>query len=135
MNKALHKAACKRVVAVCRWAKQRKQEDLKRKLCGPGSAVRQLNKQLWLLEQWGETWQVSFAPEKMQAMVISRLPGASRAVSEQLCFGGKALSLQDHIKVLGMTVDHCLRFYGHVGAVTQEASLKSLCPAESGGNP
>ncbi|XP_045130533.1 uncharacterized protein LOC123515742 [Portunus trituberculatus] len=35
-NKALHKAACKRVVAACRWAKHRKQEDLKRKLCGPG---------------------------------------------------------------------------------------------------
>ena len=35
-NKALHKAACKRVVAACRWAKRRHQEDLKRKLCGPG---------------------------------------------------------------------------------------------------
>ncbi|XP_045105124.1 uncharacterized protein LOC123500473 [Portunus trituberculatus] len=57
-------------------------------------------------------------------MVISRSPGASRAVSEQLSFGGKALSLQDHIKVLRVTVDRCLRFDGHVGAVTRQASLR-----------
>ena len=99
---------------------------LSRTYCRPDSqrAVRELNRQLRLVEQWGEMWQVSFAPEKTQAMVISRSPGASQAVSGQLCFGGKSLPLQEHIKILGVTVDRGLRFNHHVTAVARQASLR-----------
>ena len=39
-------------------------------------------------------WQVNFAPEKTQAMVISRSPVASQAVSGLVCFVGKFLTLK-----------------------------------------
>ena len=99
---------------------------ISRAYCRPDSqrAVRELNRQLRLVEQWGERWQVCFAPEKTQAMVISRSPGASQAVTGQLYFGGKSLPLQEHIKVLGVTVDRGLRFDVHVGAVARQASLR-----------
>lgn len=87
-------------------------------------AITELNRQLRLVEQWGKKWQVSFAPEKTQAMVISRSPGASQAVSGLLLFSHKILPLQDHIKVLGLTVDHCLRFDHHVEAVARQASQR-----------
>ena len=35
-NKARHRAACKSMVATCRWAQQRWERDLQSKLCGPG---------------------------------------------------------------------------------------------------
>ncbi|XP_050687365.1 uncharacterized protein LOC126980953 isoform X2 [Eriocheir sinensis] len=57
-------------------------------------------------------------------MVISRSPDASRAVSGQLRLGGKSLPLQDHIKVLGVTVDQSLRFDLHIRAVARQASLR-----------
>ena len=55
---------------------------LSRSYCRPDSkrAVTELSKQLRLVELWRETWQVNFAAEKMQAMVISRSPGAAHAV-------------------------------------------------------
>jgi len=87
-------------------------------------AVTELNRQLRLVEQWGELWQVNFAPEKTQAMVISRSPGASHAVSGQLCFGGKSLPLQDYIKILGVAVDRSLRFDHHIAGVARQTSLR-----------
>lgn len=87
-------------------------------------AVTELNKQLRLVEQWGEMWQVNFAPEKTQAMVISRSLGASHAVAGELCFGGKDLPLQDYIKILGVSVDRSLRFDHHIAAVTRQTSLR-----------
>ena len=99
---------------------------LSRSYCRPDSqrAVSQLNRQLGLVEQWGELWQVNFAPEKTQAMVISRSPGASHAVSGQLHFGGQNLPLQDHIKILGVSVDRSLRFDHHTAAVARQTSLR-----------
>lgn len=80
--------------------------------------------QLRLVEQWGEEWQVSFAPEKTRAMVISRSPDASRAVSGQLRLGGKSLPLQAHVKILSLSVERGLRLHLHVRAVTRQASLR-----------
>ncbi|MPC91667.1 RNA-directed DNA polymerase from mobile element jockey [Portunus trituberculatus] len=82
-----------------------------------------------MVTEWGETWQVDFTPEKTQAMVISRSPAASLAVSGCLCLGGQILPLQESIKVLGVTVDCGLRFDRHVTAVAHQASLRvsALC--------
>ena len=87
-------------------------------------AINELNKQLRVVEQWGELWQVNFAPEKTQAMVISRSPGALHAVSGLLRFGGNSLPLQDCIKILGVSVDRSLRFDHHIAAVARQTSLR-----------
>ncbi|XP_063840392.1 uncharacterized protein LOC135089096 [Scylla paramamosain] len=52
--------------------------SLSRSYCRSDSqrTVRELNRQLRLMTEWGETWQVGIAPEKTQAMVISRSPAA-----------------------------------------------------------
>ena len=44
-NKTLHREACKRMIATCRWARRHQNEDMKRKLCGPGVG----NKTWWSL--------------------------------------------------------------------------------------
>ncbi|XP_063854308.1 uncharacterized protein LOC135096605 [Scylla paramamosain] len=69
-------------------------------------------------------WQVNFAPEKTQAMVISWSPGTSHAVSGQLRFGGKSLPLQEYIKILGVSVDRGLRFDHHIAVVARQTSLR-----------
>ena len=50
----------------------------------------------------------------MQAMVISRSPAAFQAVSGLVCFGGKCLPLEEHIKILGAAVDCCLHLDHHI---------------------
>ena len=87
-------------------------------------AANKMNRQLKLVEEWGEAWQTSFAPEKTQAMVISRSPAASQAIAGKLLFGGVSLPLQDHIKILGVTADQGLRYDRHVSAVASQASQR-----------
>lgn len=58
-------------------------------------------------------------------MGTSQSPDIFRVVSRQLHFGCKNLPLQDHIKVLGISVDHSLRF-DHVRIVARQASSLSL---------
>ncbi|MPC65161.1 hypothetical protein E2C01_059290 [Portunus trituberculatus] len=50
-------------------------------------------------------------------------PAAPMAVSGHLCFGGQTLPVQEHIKVLGVTMECDLRFDHHVAAVANQASL------------
>lgn len=78
-----------------------------------------------LVEQWGEMWQVNFAPEKTQAMVNSRSTGAAHAVWGLLRFGGKCLSLLDctSIKILGVSVDYSLCFDHRIVTVACQTSL------------
>ena len=87
-------------------------------------AVEELNRQLRLVEHWGEIWQVNLAPEKTNAIIISRSPQAAMEVSGKLRFAGKILPLQDYIKILGVNVDHSLRFDHHIAAVTHQTSLR-----------
>ncbi|MPC51428.1 putative protein in type-1 retrotransposable element R1DM [Portunus trituberculatus] len=87
-------------------------------------AVNELNRQLRMVEQWGEVWQVNFAPKKTQAMVISRSPDASHVVSGELRFGGKCLPFQDYIKILGVCVDRSLRFDHHIAGIARQTSLR-----------
>ncbi|KAG0716298.1 hypothetical protein GWK47_010007 [Chionoecetes opilio] len=66
--------------------------------------------------------QVNFAPEKTQAMVVSRSPAAGPAVEGRLRFGGVPLPLQEAVKVLGVEVDRELRFDGHIKHIAKKAS-------------
>ncbi|KAG0722636.1 hypothetical protein GWK47_044120 [Chionoecetes opilio] len=66
--------------------------------------------------------EVNFAPEKTQAMVVSRSPAAGPAVERRLRFGGVPLPLQEAAKVLGVEVDRELRFDGHIKHIAKKAS-------------
>ena len=57
-------------------------------------------------------------------MVISLFPAASQAVSGLVCFGDKCLPLKEHIKIVGVAVDRCLRFDHHVTAVARQTSQR-----------
>ncbi len=83
-----------------------------------------INQQLHLIEEWGKRWQVNFAPEKTQAMVVSRSPAASQAVAGRVLFGGVTLPLKDDIRILGVDLDKELRFDRHLKHIARQASLR-----------
>ena len=85
-------------------------------------AADEVNQQLSVIQEWGTRWQVNFAPEKTQAMVVSRSPAAGPAVEGRLRFGGVPLPLQKAVKVLGVEVDRELRFDGHIKHIANKAS-------------
>ena len=76
------------------------------------------------MEQWGKLWEDNFAPEKTLVMVISRSPVAAHTVLGGLRFGDKSPSLQDCIKILGVSVDCSLRFNHHIAAIARQTSLR-----------
>ncbi|KAG0720249.1 hypothetical protein GWK47_048890 [Chionoecetes opilio] len=133
-NKDLHRAACRRMVVSSKWAIQKLEDDLPRKLRSPGVG----NKTWWSLvkEKQGISHQdsippltkqdgtgaVTFAPEKTQAMVVSRSLAAGPAVAGRLRFGGVPLPLQEAVKVLGVEVDRELKFDGHIKHIAKKAS-------------
>ena len=87
-----------------------------------GRAVDDVNNQLRTIQEWGTRWQVNFAPEKTQAMVVSRSPAAGPAVAGRLRFGDSLLPLKDSVKILGVEVDRELRFDEHVKHIAKKAS-------------
>ena len=89
-----------------------------------GRAANEINHQLRVIQEWGERWQVTFAPEKTQAMVISRSPTAGPTMEGRLRFGGVPLPPQETIKILGVEVDRGLRFDSHIKHIAQKASQK-----------
>ncbi|XP_063888878.1 uncharacterized protein LOC135115794 [Scylla paramamosain] len=72
-------------------------------------AAEEINQQLGVIQEWGARWQVTFAPEKTQVMVVSRSPAAELAVEGGLSFGGLPLKLHESVKILGVEVDRGLR--------------------------
>ena len=74
----------------------------------------EINQQLRVIQEWGTRWQVTFAPEKTQAMVISRSPAVNPAVEGKLCFDGVALPFQESIKILRVEVDRELWFDDYI---------------------
>ena len=90
-------------------------------------AVAAVNKMQKTVEEWGTVWQVDFAPNTTQTMVISRFPGAPQAMEGQLRFEGVRLLLQNNIKVLEVTIDRELRFDQHITTVARQIS-QSVSP-------
>ena len=64
-------------------------------------AVAEVNQQLRLIQEWGTCWQVSFAPRKTQAIVVSQSLAASKAVVRRM-FGTVTLPHQDYVRILGV---------------------------------
>ncbi|KAG0714527.1 Retrovirus-related Pol polyprotein from type-1 retrotransposable element R1 2 [Chionoecetes opilio] len=82
------------------------------------------NRQLGDITAWGRRWQVQFAAEKNQAMVISRSRENSRLLEGKLKFGDDTLAIEDSINILGVKVDSRLSFDRHLETVARRVSLK-----------
>ncbi|KAG0710838.1 putative RNA-directed DNA polymerase from transposon BS [Chionoecetes opilio] len=88
------------------------------------------NRQLGDITAWGRRWQVQFAAEKTQAMVILRSREDSRLLEGKLKFGDDTLAIKDSINILGVEVDSRLSFDRHLETVARRASLR-VTPAPS----
>ncbi|KAG0719442.1 hypothetical protein GWK47_050436 [Chionoecetes opilio] len=82
------------------------------------------NRQLGDITAWGRRWQVKFAAEKTQAMVISRSREDPRLLERKLKFGDDTLAIKNSINILGVDVDSRLRFDRHLETVARRASLR-----------
>ena len=81
-----------------------------------------LNVLLRRLEDWGLKWQVSFAPQKTQLLVVSRT-----AADIHLTFDGAALAPQQELQILGVTYDSKLTFQAHISQLARAAAGKLAC--------
>lgn len=73
---------------------------------------------------WGDRWQVKFAPDKTQAMVVSRSPRDAREMRGRLRMGANTVPLQDSVDILGVEIDSRLLFDRHLENVARQASQK-----------
>lgn len=89
-----------------------------------GNVVEVINQQLNYIESWGRRWQVKFAAEKTQAMVISRSPRDLNEIRGKLKFNSKNLEIDSNLNILGVTFDSRLSFECHVKEIAHKASLK-----------
>ena len=86
--------------------------------------IQDINQQLQFLQSWGRRWQVTFAPAKTHAMVITRSPTDLNALDGRLKFNDKTLEIKSSINILGVEIDHRLTFESHIKTVAHKASLK-----------
>lgn len=97
-----------------------------------------MNSKLQAIHDWGSQWQVSFAANKTQAMVVSRSPAASDVMKDKIVMNNTALPLEDFISILGVDIDNELRFNRHVRRIckTAEGDSSPTCisPPESSRN-
>ena len=84
----------------------------------------EINQLLKLVASWGSRWQSTFAPEKTQAMVISRSPEAARVMEGKIKFNENILPISDCISILGVDFDKRLNFGQHLNEITRKASLR-----------
>ena len=82
------------------------------------------NRHLGDIMAWGRRWQVKFAAEKTQAVLISRSREDARLLEGQIKFGGDVLAIQDSVNILGVEVDSKLCFDSHLESVARKASLR-----------
>ena len=88
------------------------------------SVIDATNRHLGDILAWGERWQVKFAAEKTQALIISRSREDVRLLEGQLKFGVDTLAIKDSINILGVEVDSKLSFDRHLESVARKASLR-----------
>ena len=78
-----------------------------------------LNYNLSRIAAWGNKWQVRFASQKTQQLVVSR-----SCTSLRLNLNGDTLTSRDEIEVLGVTYDRKLTFSSHIERLARQASGK-----------
>ncbi|MPC37272.1 hypothetical protein E2C01_030747 [Portunus trituberculatus] len=68
-----------------------------------------LNTTLRRLEDWERRWQVTFAPQKIQLLVVSRSEHDIRPT-----FNGAQVTPQPELQILGVTFDSKLTYQTHI---------------------
>ncbi|XP_037790925.1 uncharacterized protein LOC119586288 [Penaeus monodon] len=89
--------------------------------------IARINQTLQSLVAWSRRWQVTLAPEKTQAMLISRRRDLAPLPAPNILLDRKRLSLQDSIKTLGVEFDSGLTYTRHVQQVAKTAAWKLGC--------
>ena len=77
-----------------------------------------------MIEELGARWQVTFAPEKTEAMVCSRSLTAKAVMAGRVFFGSDALQLKEEVNILGVVLDQRLMFASHVKTTPKKASQR-----------
>ena len=86
------------------------------------NAAERLQNILNKVTKWGEKWQIQFAAEKSQSMVISRRKVPINR--QDLHMGGQKLQETEKICILGVKFDSTLNFSSHINNIAKQASQK-----------
>ena len=89
-----------------------------------GDTVNAINQQLKYISRWGQRWQVRFAPEKTQAMVITRSPNDAILLDKKLKLGQDYIKINNSLSILGVEFDSKLTFENHIKELAHRASIK-----------
>ena len=87
--------------------------------------ISHINETLKSIASWGRKWQVTFAPEKTQLMVISRSSRPPNLPVVKL--ENKTLDYQSTMNILGILFDSRLTFTKHVKDLAGRAARKFAC--------
>ncbi|XP_047501804.1 uncharacterized protein LOC125047570 [Penaeus chinensis] len=74
-------------------------------------AVRHINDTLDYIIYWGKRWQVTLAPDKTQAMIISRRQTPDNALGSIIKLNNEAVSISKNINILGVQTDNHLNLH------------------------
>ena len=91
------------------------------------NTVTRINQALQSISSWGRRWQVTFAPEKTQAMLISRRQDVANREQLHIQMEGRRIHLQESVSILGVEFDSGLTFTSHVRKVAKNAAWKLSC--------
>ena len=91
------------------------------------NTVQRINLALRSIVSWGDRWQVTLAPEKTQAMLISRRQDIANLPALQIKLDGRTLPLHNSISILGVEFDAGLSFANHTKKVAKNAAWKLSC--------
>ena len=89
--------------------------------------IHHINEALENIAAWSNQWQVTLAPDKTQAMVISRRQDINTIPAPNIQLEGRRLYLQDSINILGVEIDSSLTFTNHAKKVAKNAAWKLSC--------
>ena len=83
------------------------------------STTQKFSRRLNLLSKWGEIWQVRFATDKTQFMVVWRAP-----VQAHISFGDSVIENGASVDILGVLYDKKLSFHQHITNISKKAAAK-----------
>ena len=93
-------------------------------LCSMKETLTNLNHTLETIRRWSETWQVTLAPQKTQALYITK---RNMPNDLGLQMGGAPIEFAREINILGLNIDSGLTFVNHVKEISSRAGRKLTC--------
>jgi len=92
-----------------------------------GNTVRHVNNTLDYVISWGDKWQVTLAPDKTQAMVISRRQTPDNIPASIIKLNNECIRINKEINILGVQIDNHLTFTSHAKELAKNAARKLAC--------